>query len=196
MSINRVNISGNLTRDPELRATQGGMQVLGFGVAVNDRRRNQQTGEWEDYPNFVDCTMFGNRAESMGRILHKGMKVAIEGKLRYSSWDKDGQRRSKLEVIVDEIELMSQKQGQQAPQGYQQQYAPQAAPQQWNAQQAYQQAPTAPQGYQQAPAQYAPQPAPQAAPQQAPMPPAPQAAPQQAPMPPAQESLYDEDIPF
>lgn len=171
MSINRVNISGNLTRDPELRATQGGMQVLGFGVAVNDRRRNQQTGEWEDCPNFVDCTMFGNRAESMGRILHKGMKVAIEGKLRYSSWDKDGQRRSKLEVIVDEIELMSQKQGQQAPQGYQQQPAPQAAPQQWNAQQAYQQAP---QGY-----QYAPQ-----------------AAPQQAPMPPAQESLYDGDIPF
>ena len=129
MSINRVNISGNLTRDPELRATQGGMQVLGFGVAVNDRRRNQQTGEWEDYPNFVDCTMFGNRAESMGRILHKGMKVSIEGKLRYSSWDKDGQRRSKLEVIVDEIELMSQKQGQQAPQGYQQQHAPQPAPQ-------------------------------------------------------------------
>ena len=173
MSINRVNISGNLTRDPELRATQGGMQVLGFGVAVNDRRRNQQTGEWEDCPNFVDCTMFGNRAESMGRILHKGMKVAIEGKLRYSSWDKDGQRRSKLEVIVDEIELMSQKQGQQAPQGYQQQYAPQPD----------QQAPAAPQGYQQAPAQHAPQPAPQA-------------APQQAPMPPAQESLYDGDIQF
>lgn len=127
MSINRVNISGNLTRDPELRATQGGMQVLGFGVAVNDRRRNQQTGEWEDYPNFVDCTMFGNRAESLGRILRKGMKVAIEGKLRYSSWEKDGQRRSKIEVIVDEIEFMSQ--NQQAPQGYQQQYAPQPAPQ-------------------------------------------------------------------
>lgn len=127
MSINRVNISGNLTRDPELRATQGGMQVLGFGVAVNDRRKNPSTGQWEDYPNFVDCTMFGNRAESLGRILRKGMKVVIEGKLRYSSWEKDGQRRSKLEVIVDEIELMSQ--GQQAPQGYQQQYAPQPAPQ-------------------------------------------------------------------
>ena len=140
MSINRVNISGNLTRDPELRATQGGMQVLGFGVAVKDRRRNQQTGEREDYPNFMDCTMFGNRAESMGRILHKGMKVAIEGKLRYSSWEKDGQRRSKLEVIVDEIEFMSQ--NQQAPQGYQQapaQYAPQPAPQA-----APQQAPTPP----------------------------------------------------
>ncbi|MFQ6919854.1 MAG: single-stranded DNA-binding protein, partial [Collinsella sp.] len=52
MSINRVNITGNLTRDPELRATAGGTQVLSFGVAVNDRRRNPQTGEWEDYPNF------------------------------------------------------------------------------------------------------------------------------------------------
>ena len=115
MSINRVNISGNLTRDPELRATAGGTQVLSFGVAVNDRRRNQQTGEWEDYPNFVDCTMFGTRAEAVSRYLSKGSKVAIEGKLRYSSWERDGQRRSKLEVIVDEIEFLSR--GQQGGQG-------------------------------------------------------------------------------
>ncbi len=107
MSINRVNISGNLTRDPELRATASGTQVLSFGVAVNDRRRNPQTGEWEDYPNFVDCTMFGTRAEAVSRYLSKGSKVAIEGKLRYSSWERDGQRRSKLEVIVDEIEFLS-----------------------------------------------------------------------------------------
>lgn len=197
MSINRVVVSGNLTRDPELRATPGGTQVLGFGVAVNDRRRNQQTGEWEDYPNFIDCTMFGNRAEALSRILRKGMKVAIEGKLRYSSWeDKNGGgRRSKVEIIPDEVVLMSQNpNGQQAPQqyapqGYQQQaYPPQPAPQayapqparqqpapQWNAQQAYQQAP------QQAPQR--PQQAPQAAAQQ----PAP-----------AQQQLdvYDEDIPF
>ena len=97
MSINRVNITGTLTRDPELRATAGGTQVLSFGVAVNDRRRNAQTGEWEDYPNFVDCTMFGTRAEAVSRFLAKGNKVAIEGKLRYSSWERDGQRRSKLE---------------------------------------------------------------------------------------------------
>ena len=115
MSINRVNISGNLTRDPDLRATSAGTQVLSFGVAVNDRRRNQQTGEWEDYPNFVDCTMFGARAEAVKRYLSKGSKVAIEGKLRYSSWERDGQRRSKLEVIVDEIEFMSR--GQQADGG-------------------------------------------------------------------------------
>ena len=116
MSINRVNISGNLTRDPEVRMTSGGTQVLSFGVAVNDRRRNPQTGEWEDYPNFVDCTMFGSRAEAVSRYLAKGSKVAIEGKLRYSSWERDGQRRSKLEVIVDEIEFMSR--GQQGQGGY------------------------------------------------------------------------------
>ena len=220
MSINRVNISGNLTRDPELRVTPSGMQVLGFGVAINDRRKNNQTGEWEDYPNFVDCTIFGNRGESMGRILHKGMKVAIEGKLRYNAWeDKNGGRRSKIEIIVDEIELMSQNpngQGaggrqpapqQYAPQGYQQQaYAPQQAPQQayapqpasqqpapqWSAQQAYQNPPAVPQRPQQAPAPQAY--APQQAQQQAPH--APQPAPQQAA--PAQQQLdvYDEDIPF
>ena len=196
MSINRVVVSGNLTRDPELRATPGGTQVLGFGVAVNDRRRNQQTGEWEDYPNFIDCTMFGNRAEALSRILRKGMKVAIEGKLRYSSWeDKNGGgRRSKVEIIPDEVVLMSQNpNGQQAPQqyapqGYRQQYAPQQAPRayapqpapqqpapQWNAQQAYQQA------------QQRPRQAPQAAPQPAPQQPAP-----------AQQQLdvYDEDVPF
>lgn len=114
MSINRVNITGNLTRDPELRATAGGTQMLAFGVAVNDRRRNQQTGEWEDVPNFVDCIVFGSRAEAVSRFISKGSKVAIEGKLRYSSWEnKEGQRRSKLEVVVDEIDFMSRANGQQ-----------------------------------------------------------------------------------
>lgn len=107
MSINRVIISGNLTRDPELRNTQSGMAVLSFGVAVNDRRKNPTTGEWEDYPNFVDCTMFGARANSLSQYLSKGTKVSIEGKLRWSQWERDGQKRSKLEVIVDEIEFMS-----------------------------------------------------------------------------------------
>lgn len=113
MSINRVNITGNLTRDPELRATAGGTQMLAFGVAVNDRRKNPQTGAWEDVPNFVDCIVFGSRAEAVSRFISKGSKVAIEGKLRYSAWEtKEGQRRSKLEVIVDEIDFLS-RQGQQ-----------------------------------------------------------------------------------
>ena len=110
MSINRVCISGNLTRDPVLRSTSGGMSVLSMGVAVNDRWKNQQTQQWEDRPNFVDCAMFGNRAASVARFLSKGAKVAIEGKLRWSQWQaKDGSTRSKLTVAVDEIEFLQRK---------------------------------------------------------------------------------------
>ena len=145
MSINRVTITGNLTRDPELQATQSGTQILRIGVAVNERIKNQQTQQWEDRPNFVDCVMFGNRASAMANILHKCAKVAIEGKLRWSQWqDRDtGKNRSKLEVVVDEIDPMQQGQGgyQQAPQGYQQ------APQQGYG------APACQQGYQQPPSQ-------------------------------------------
>ena len=175
MSINRVNISGNLTRDPELRATASGSQILSFGVAVNDRRRNQQTGEWEDYPNFVDCVVFGARAEPLSRFLSKGTKVAVEGKLRYSSWEtKDGQRRSKLEVVVDEVEFLSSRNQQGG--GYQQNAGAPA--------------------FQQAPAYAAPvAPAPVPAAPQGGYAPQPQM--QQAPVQtPPETDVYDEDIPF
>ncbi|MDY0340227.1 MAG: single-stranded DNA-binding protein [Coriobacteriia bacterium] len=112
MSINRVVISGNLTRDPELRSTGSGMSVLKLGVAVNDRRKNQQTGEWEEFPNFVDVTVFGARGEALSRFLSKGAKVAIEGKLRWSQWETpQGDKRSKLEVIADEVEFLSSRSG-------------------------------------------------------------------------------------
>ena len=107
MSINRVCISGNLTRDPVLRSTSGGMSVLSMGVAVNDRRRNPETGEWEEFPNFFNCTMFGTRGEQLGELLAKGDKVVIEGSLRYSQWEtKDGQHRSNIEIIIEEVEFM------------------------------------------------------------------------------------------
>ena len=115
MSINRVVISGNLTRDPDLRSTQSGMSVLGIGVAVNDRRKNPVSGEWEDCPNFVDCIMFGARAAAVAEHLAKGAKVVIEGKLRWSQWERDGQRRSKLEVVIDDIEFMSSRKTGEAP---------------------------------------------------------------------------------
>lgn len=186
MSINRVCITGNLTRDPEMMATQTGTQILRLGVAVNDRWRNPQTQQWEDRPNYIDCVLFGNRAQAMANILHRGTKVAIEGKLRWSQWqDRDsGKNRSKIEVVIDEIDLMqlSQQQGYQQPQAYQQ------------ASQAYPQPQQAPQRYQapQAPAQtYAPQQAPQAPPQAQAAPPAPQPQQPQQPAP-----VYDADIPF
>ena len=111
MSINRVVLTGNLTRDPELRRTQSGMAILSFGIAVNDRRKNPQTGEWEDYANFIDCTMFGNRAKALSEHLAKGAKVAVEGKLRWQSWERDGQKRTKLDVVADEVEFLSARKG-------------------------------------------------------------------------------------
>ena len=139
MSINRVELVGNLTREIELRRTQSGTAVMSMGLAVNNRRRNGQTGEWEDEPCFVDLVMFGDRAEKISGYLDKGDKIAVDGRLRYSTWERDGQRRSKLEVVVDDIEFMSRKGSQGGAQGgYQQQTggyaygggnAPQAAPQ-------------------------------------------------------------------
>lgn len=192
MAINKATITGNITRDPKLRQTQGGTSVLTIGVAVNDRRKNQQTGEWEDCPSFIDCTIFGNRATGVAPHLEKGMKVAIEGKLNQSRWQaEDGTNRSKIEIIVDEIEFMSRQQGQTASkpvQQQQQQFAPQPMQQQAQPQQFAPQA--APQPMQQQPMQqFAPQPM-QAAPVQQAMPMMQQQAPQQV------ASIYDEDIPF
>lgn len=191
MAINKATITGNITRDPELRQTQGGTSVLTIGVAVNDRRKNQQTGEWEDYPNFIDCTIFGNRATGVAPHLEKGMKVAIEGKLNQSRWQaEDGTNRSKIEIIVDEIEFMSRQQGQTASKPVQQQpqqFAPQPMQQQAQPQQFAPQA--APQPMQQFATQPMQQPM-QAAPVQQAMPMMQQQAPQQV------ASIYDEDIPF
>lgn len=127
MSINKVMISGNLTRDAELRSTPSGTSILNIGVAVNDRRQNKQTGEWEDYANFIDCTMFGKRAQAIAQYLTKGTKVAIQGRLHYSAWDdkNTGQRRSKVDVTVEEIELMSRGDRGQSSGGYASGNAPQ-----------------------------------------------------------------------
>ena len=106
MSINKAILCGNLTREPELRQTANGFSVLGFSLAVNERRKNT-AGEWNNYPNYIDCVMYGARAESLSVYMHKGSKVCVEGKLRWSQWERDGQKRSKIEVIVENVDLMS-----------------------------------------------------------------------------------------
>lgn len=185
MAINKATVTGNITRDPELRQTQGGTSVLTIGVAVNDRRKNQQTGEWEDYPNYIDCTIFGNRATGVAPHLQKGMKVAIEGKLNQSRWQaEDGTNRSKIGIIVDEIEFMAKRDGSQQP--MQQPMQQQAQPQQFAPQTASK---PVPQPMQQFATQPMQQPM-QAAPVQQAMPMMQQQAPQQV------ASIYDEDIPF
>ena len=105
--MNKVALIGNLTRDAELRQTQSGMAIASISIAVNDRIKNKQTDEWEDYGNFINCTMFGKRAESLEPYLKKGQKVGIDGHLHWSQWEtEDGNKRSKLEVVVDNIDLL------------------------------------------------------------------------------------------
>lgn len=117
MSINRVTVSGNLTRDPELRMA-GATPILDFGIAVNDRRKNQQTSEWEDVPNFFDVVVWGSRGETLARYLKKGSKVFIAGRLRWQQWQtKDGSTRSKVEIVADEVEFMNQANTGQKPAG-------------------------------------------------------------------------------
>lgn len=131
MSINSVSISGNLGRDPELRVTPTGTSVLSLSVAVNDRVRDQQTGEWRDRANWVDVVVFGSRADAIAPRLAKGSKVAVSGRLRWSQWqDKQtGTNRSKLEVVAGEVVFLTPQQQptdqapRQAPQG--RAYAPQ-----------------------------------------------------------------------
>jgi len=129
MGVNVVAISGFLGRDPELRQTQGGMAVMSMTVAVGERRKNGQTGEWEDYTNWVDVTVFGKRAEALSKFLAKGMKVAVTGRLHYRSWEKDGQKRSKLEVVADEVDVMSRSDGQKGQQANNYRPQPQNGPQ-------------------------------------------------------------------
>lgn len=108
MAVNSVSLTGNLTRDPDKRGSKD-KPVLSFSIAVNERRKVAD-GKYEDYPNFVGCVVFGNRATALAKILKKGMKVAVNGRLSYSSWEKDDEKRSKLEVVCSEIDIMSAKQ--------------------------------------------------------------------------------------
>lgn len=112
MSINRVMVTGNLTKDPDTRQVASGMTVMTMRVAVNDRRKNSSTGQWEDSPNYFDVVMFGSRAESLSRFVKKGTKIAVDGKLRWSEWENPaGEKRSKIEIVADDVELLTPREG-------------------------------------------------------------------------------------
>jgi single-strand DNA-binding protein len=110
-SFNRVILMGNLTRDIEVRYLQSGTAVCDIGLAVNDRRKNQQTGEWIDEVTFVDITLWGRTAEVAGEYLSKGSPVMIEGRLKLDQWEKDGQKHSKLKVIGERMQMLGTKGG-------------------------------------------------------------------------------------
>ena len=113
-SFNRVILLGNLTRDPEIKYLPSGMAVADIGLAVNDRRKDAN-GEWIEETTFVDITMFGRTAEVAGEYLSKGAPLLIEGRLKLDTWETpDHQKRSKMRVICDRMQLLGSK-GQGGP---------------------------------------------------------------------------------
>jgi single-strand DNA-binding protein len=105
-SINRVVLVGNLTRDPELRAA-GGTSVCSLRVAVNDRAKDQATGEWTDRANYFTVDVFGAQGERCAQYLARGRQVAIEGKLRWREWEtQDGQKREAVSVVADNVQFI------------------------------------------------------------------------------------------
>ena len=106
-NINRVVLTGNLTRDPELRSLPSGMSVCSLRVACNTRRKNNATGEWEDKPNFFDVTVWGAQGENCARFLAKGRPVALDGRLEWREWqDREGNNRQSIEIVADAVQFL------------------------------------------------------------------------------------------
>src|SRR5207249_4475042 len=110
-NLNKVMLIGRLTRDPEVRSFATGGKVASFGFAVNNRRKNQQSGQWEDEPVFLDMEAFnrmeGSRqlADQVEQYFRKGQQFFIEGHLKFDQWtSQDGQKRSKIKIVVDNFQ--------------------------------------------------------------------------------------------
>ena len=110
-NVNVVVITGNLTRDPELRHLGSGTAVCKLRVAVNSRRKDGQTGEWVDKPNYFDVTVWGAQGENCANYLAKGRPVAIEGRLDWREWEKDGVKRQSVEIIANSVQFLGSRDG-------------------------------------------------------------------------------------
>lgn len=104
-SLNQVTLMGNLTRDPELRNTPGGQSVCNIGLALNRSFKNQQ-GEWQEVTDFVDIVVWGPQGERVAQYLSKGRRCLVTGRLQSRSWEQDGQKRSKLEVLANDVTFL------------------------------------------------------------------------------------------
>ena len=105
-NINRVVLTGNLTRDPELRSTPSGTSVCSLRVACNTRRKDA-SGEWVDKPNYFDVTIWGRQGENAAQYLEKGRPVAIDGRLEWREWqDKEGNKRQSVDIIADSVQFL------------------------------------------------------------------------------------------
>jgi len=107
-NINRVVLTGNLTRDPELRTfPDSGNAVCSMRLACNGRRKNNQSGQWEDQPNYFDITVWGAQGENCAKYLTKGRPVAIDGRLQWREWqDKEGNKRQSVDIIAESVQFL------------------------------------------------------------------------------------------
>jgi single-strand DNA-binding protein len=105
-NINRVIITGNLTRDPELRSLPSGNSVCSLRVACNGRRRNPQTQQWEDVPNYFDVTVWGAQGENCKKYLAKGRPVAIDGRLQWREWGEEGAKRQAVDIVAENVQFL------------------------------------------------------------------------------------------
>ncbi len=106
-NINRVILTGNLTRDPELRSTNGGLAICSLRIASNTRRKDGQSGEWIDKPNYFDVTIFGAQGENCARFLTKGRPVAVDGRLEWREWETaNNEKRQAVEIIADTVQFL------------------------------------------------------------------------------------------
>jgi single-strand DNA-binding protein len=105
-NINRVVLTGNLTRDPELRSLPSGMSVCSLRIASNTRRKDQ-SGEWMDKPNYFSVTVWGAQGENCARFLSKGRPVALDGRLEWREWQgQDGAKRESVEIVADSVQFL------------------------------------------------------------------------------------------
>ena len=110
-NINRVVLTGNLTRDPELRnIPSSGNSVCSLRIAVNTRRRDE-SGQWVDKPNFFDITVWGAQGENCAKYLQKGRPIAVDGRLEWREWERDGVKRQSVDIIADSVQFLGSRDG-------------------------------------------------------------------------------------
>ena len=109
-SLNQVTLMGNLTRDPELRQTPTGQNVTSFSLALN-RSYKDQSGEWQEATDYIDIVCWGPLAERVAQYLSKGRRCLVQGRLQSRSWEQDGQKRSKVEVLANDVTFLDSRGG-------------------------------------------------------------------------------------
>lgn len=104
-SLNQVTLLGRLTRDPELRQTPNGASVASFSLALN-RSYKDSAGEWQEQTDFIDCVAWGPLAERLEKMVKRGQRLLVNGRLSQRSWEQDGQKRNKVEVVINDMTLI------------------------------------------------------------------------------------------